>query len=192
LRAFSTVRFSGIVASTRLATEAFHDPEKWRAFSAPGLVRADSSAEGEVAGNWSASTLSALKHTASIGSTFNEIERDETAAIIEHRAFLQWRRLSVPKRATPMRLAGRIPRDRARELARRRGVTLGSNIPPALHRIQAQSNVPDRKQPTVRAYPLGFESCRHGVAVLCEPVFATISLISENAGETGRFYGPLS
>ncbi len=68
--------------------------------------------------------------TGELVAEYEEMSAQETAAAIDaaHRAFLDWRRLSFDERAKPMRRAGQLLRERAREYGRLMAEEMGKPI----------------------------------------------------------------
>jgi succinate-semialdehyde dehydrogenase/glutarate-semialdehyde dehydrogenase len=68
--------------------------------------------------------------TGATNTEYSEMSAEEIAAILIHadQAFRQWRRRSIPERAEPMRAAGRLLRERARQYARLMAEEMGKPI----------------------------------------------------------------
>jgi succinate-semialdehyde dehydrogenase/glutarate-semialdehyde dehydrogenase len=76
-------------------------------------------------------TLKAINPTTGeLIAEYEEMSTEETAAAVDaaHRAFLDWRRLSIAERAVPMRKAGQLLRQRARDYGRLMAEEMGKPI----------------------------------------------------------------
>ena len=68
--------------------------------------------------------------TGELVAEYEEMSAEETSAAVEaaHHAFLGWRKLSLEERAKPMRRAGQILRERARDYGRLMAEEMGKPI----------------------------------------------------------------